>query len=525
MKNLLISALTLGVFTSCGNSLTTKKQDSNDAVSLASGPNTGCVQGLAINGLTGNRIELPAFDGTNGVYMVVRDQVVGASNLGGAGVREAMTGQYAICGIPTDEDYVLFAHADGYQNFEGVVHIESTVTPKGPAITTHLNKTSPSFEANLVLYPIGAHTQDLTLSVVYAGSPVKGATVVLRPTGMNLLDKAEEAAGDPAKTSNRILSPRDLRLKKLIVSTDEAGVANFAKEDLVLGGIYRYSVVPPDSMGFASTELDTTGTVVVGLQTGTVGRDPYRYTVALRPMAADVKIVQTSLESQSISPDGSLTIVFNRPVEIVSSQDDLKGALANAVDAELMPDVGLNFTSESVSMTSTKEGTVLKLSPKWKTQPNSAHEPALTITYAGIQVRAANAPGNNKVLTIPAYTVQLFGLTSNPVLVPSQIIKSDGADAQSGKPSSVLTNPITVRVVDQFGLGLKNQAVVFSVDVGGGTVKRTTDTTFAPSVSVLTDKDGIATVQWALGAAMGEQTLSARVGSLTAIKFKATSSN
>ena len=122
-------------------------------------------------------------------------------------------------------------------------------------------------------------------------------------------------------------------------------------------------------------------------------------------------------------------------------------------------------------------------------------------------------------------TVQLFGLASNPTLVPSQILKSDGADAQSGKPSSVLTNPITVRVVDQFGLGLKNQSVVFAVEAGGGTVKRTTDTSFVSSITVVTDKDGIATVQWALGSTTGDQSLTAKVGALDLIRFKATSSN
>lgn len=526
LKHVFVAALTANLLAGCGSGLNQKKQESADGIVLTSGPTTGCVQGVIINGLTGDRIEMPAFDGVDGVYVMVRDQMVGSSNLGGAGSREALTGQYATCGIPTDEDYVLFAHAKGYQNFEGIIHIDSTVAPKGPAITTHLNKTSPSFEANIVLYPVGTRTQDLTLAVVYAGTPVKNATVELRPTGLNLLDKMEDSPA-AAKVSNKILPPRDLRLKTLTVTTNDAGVATFAKDDLVLGGIYRYAVIPPDTLGFASTELDVTGTVVVGLQTGEIGRDPYRYTVALRPLAAKVAVVQTSLDSQSISPDGTLTIVFNRPVELISNADDLVGSLGNAVDAELMPNVALNFTSETVNLSSSKEGTVLKLSPKWKTTPNAAHEPALTITYAGIRVRPASAPGNNQegIFAVPAYTVQLFGLASNPTLVPSSITKADGADAQSGKPSSVLSNPVTVKVVDQFGLGLRNQSVVFTISSGGGTVKKPTDATFTSSVAVVTDRDGNATVQWALGASTGEQTLTAKTGTLEAVTFKATSAN
>lgn len=524
MKHLLAAMVTASLLSTCGSRLSQSKKEANDSPSLASGPTTGCVQGVVINGLTGQRITLPSFDGNNGVYVMVRDQVVGAANLGGAGAREALTGQYSVCNIPTDEDYVLFAHVDTYQSFEGVIHIDSTVAPKGPAITTHLLKTSPSREANLVLYPVGTRTQDLTLSVVYAATPVKNATVELRPTGQNLLDKMADAA-DGGKVSNQILPPRDLRLKTLTVTTNEEGIAKFPKEDLVLGGVYRYTVLPPDTLAYASSELDTSGTVVVGLQTGTTGRDPYRYTVALRPLAAELKVVQTSIESQSFTPDGSLTIVFNRPVELVSSQDDLVGKLANNVEAELMPDVAYNFTSDSVNMTTFKEGTVIKLTPKWKTTPVEIHESALAITYSGLQVRAANAPGNGKVLTIPALTVSLFGGASNPALIPLKIERAIGADAQSGKPNSVLTNPIAVRITDQFGLGLRNQSVTFSVDTTSGSVKRPTDTSFASSVTVVTDKDGNASVQWALGAGTGDQILTVRCGTLAPITFKATSSN
>lgn len=514
-------ATTLALITGCG-SMSQKKQESADGIGLTSAPGTGCVQGVIINGLTGDRLVLPSFDGTNGVFVMVRDQIVGASNLGGTGSREAVTGQYAACGIPTDEDYVLFAHAEGYQSFEGVIRIESTVPPKGPGITTHLFKSSPSTEANLVLYPTGTRTQDLTLSVVYGGLPVNNATVQLRPTGRNALDPIE--ANSEGNSANRILPPRDLRLKNLTVNTNEAGVATFAKDDLVLGGIYRYVVIPPDSLTSASTELDATGTIVVGLQTSANGgRDPYRYVVPLRPLAAEVKVVQTSLDTQSLSPDGTLTIVFNRPVELVSNADEIFGKLTNAVDGELMPELPLNFTSDTVSIASTKEGTVLKIAPKWKNTPNAAREPALTITYSGISVRAANSPGNAKILALPAYAVSLFGLAANPTLVPSALRKSDGADLQTGQPSSVLSTPLTVRVLDQFGLGLRNQSVVFTVGAGGGTIKRPTDTSFVSTITVATDRDGYAAVQWALGSGTGEQTLIARVGSVDAVTFKATS--
>ena len=111
----------------------------------------------------------------------------------------------------------------------------------------------------------------------------------------------------------------------------------------------------------------------------------------------------------------------------------------------------------------------------------------------------------------------------NPALIPLQLIKMAGSDSQSGRPSTQLSNPISVKVYDQFGLGLRNQSVVFTIGAGAGTIKKTTDGTFASSITVATDRDGVASVHWALGVAAGEQTVLARLGSLEVLTFKAVS--
>lgn len=505
----------------CG-AFSESKKDSIGEASLLAPAGTGCVQGVVINGLTGDRVEMTRFSGENGIFVMVRDQFVNASNVGlDSSAKQAMTGQYSVCGIPTDEDYPLFVHLDGYQSFEGLIHIASTVRPLGDQIETHLVKASPSTEANIVLYPSGTKTQDLNFSVYYNGSGVKDATVQLRPTGRNVLDKMERSAQGENVAHNNMLAPRDVRLKTLTAVTSETGEAVFSKDSLVLGGIYKYVVLPPDNMTYVSTKLDAVGTVVVGLQASDIGQDPYRYSARLTPMAEELKVLQLSTESQSISPDGSLIVLFNRPVEIVSNPDNVLGKLTNAVDAELMPEIPYNQTSDTAKVELSSDGLSIKLTPKYKSQPNSAHEPALTVTYSGLQVRPAAAPGNAKILAVPAATVKLFGYDVNPALLPLKMLMLPGSDDQHASPSTQLANPVSLKVLDQFGLGLRNQTVSFTVASGGGTIKRLTDTSFATSVTVVTDADGVASVNWALGAAAGTQRLQAKVGNLSYIEFVA----
>ena len=81
-----------------------------------------------------------------------------------------------------------------------------------------------------------------------------------------------------------------------------------------------------------------------------------------------------------------------------------------------------------------------------------------------------------------------------------------GGDMQTGLVSQLLANPIEVKVEDQFGNGVSNQPVTFSITSGGGS-QGTTDAN--------TGADGLASTTWTLGPGTGTQTAAATAAGLT----------
>ncbi len=81
-----------------------------------------------------------------------------------------------------------------------------------------------------------------------------------------------------------------------------------------------------------------------------------------------------------------------------------------------------------------------------------------------------------------------------------------GGDMQTGLVSQPLANPIEVKVEDQFGNGVSNQPVTFSLLSGAGSLG-TTDAN--------TDADGLARTTWTLGPNTGTQTAEATAAGLT----------
>ncbi len=72
---------------------------------------------------------------------------------------------------------------------------------------------------------------------------------------------------------------------------------------------------------------------------------------------------------------------------------------------------------------------------------------------------------------------------------PQNLVIFDG-DQQSARAMSPLSNPIRTKVIDQYGNGVPNQVVEFSVRAGGGQVY---------PIVLLTDITGVAASRWTLG--------------------------
>jgi hypothetical protein len=84
--------------------------------------------------------------------------------------------------------------------------------------------------------------------------------------------------------------------------------------------------------------------------------------------------------------------------------------------------------------------------------------------------------------------------------VPTSIVPVSGNN-QSGTVRSELPNPITVQVLDVQSRPVRGQEVTFTVITGGGSVE---------PVTVITNDDGEATIEWTLGGAAGTQQVRAQ---------------
>jgi hypothetical protein len=86
-------------------------------------------------------------------------------------------------------------------------------------------------------------------------------------------------------------------------------------------------------------------------------------------------------------------------------------------------------------------------------------------------------------------------------------------DGQSAALRAVLPVRLSVLVKDAAGRAVPNVAVQFSVDSGGGSLSSTSATSGADGVALGGD--------WTLGSSVGAQVVTARVGALTPLKFRA----
>jgi len=102
------------------------------------------------------------------------------------------------------------------------------------------------------------------------------------------------------------------------------------------------------------------------------------------------------------------------------------------------------------------------------------------------------------------------GTTSGPRIASIEIVSGT---PQSGPIGSTLLQPLVVQILDQSGAPVAGVLVTWQVTAGGGTV--------TPSQSA-SDADGFASTSFRLGAALGVNTVTARIDQSTSVVFTAT---
>ncbi len=104
-----------------------------------------------------------------------------------------------------------------------------------------------------------------------------------------------------------------------------------------------------------------------------------------------------------------------------------------------------------------------------------------------------------------------FAATANAAPA-SQLIVSSG-DNQSGTVGASVPAPLVVKAADAFGNAKSGITVVFAVTQGGGVLS---------AGAAVTGADGLASVAWTLGAAAGNQRVTATVSGVSPLSFNAT---
>ncbi|MCH8145624.1 MAG: Ig-like domain-containing protein, partial [Gemmatimonadetes bacterium] len=172
-------------------------------------------------------------------------------------------------------------------------------------------------------------------------------------------------------------------------------------------------------------------------------------------------------------------------------------ALGTSVVVQVNDQTGTAMQGVSVSFSVTSGGGSFSAASSNTNSSGQASSDWTLGTTSGAQVARVSVTSNTSINTD-------FSATADAD-VPAALTLV-GGDMQTGLVSQLLANPIEVKVEDQFGNGVSNQPVTFSITSGGGS-QGTTDAN--------TGADGLASTTWTLGPGTGTQTAAATAAGLT----------
>ena len=348
---------------------------------------TGCIQGVVINGQTGERVVAQAPESE--IFVLVQDTKILARPAESA-KESQLAGEYFACGVPVDVDFPLFAFVEGYQSFQGFVrvesHFESAIkkSAEQPYDFQPLRISAPTLLANLLLFPKGQETKPFTFRVVSEGKPLADASVQLTPDGTSQFSRTS------------FLPPSTVRMKPLTAKTNAEGKVEFPAKDLVLGGSYDYRVL---AGGNSDLNALVRGKIMVGLLANNlpfsaqgVEQNAFDVTVDLSKIQVPLKLVSTSAVPYTVSPKGEIFYAFNRPIELVpGTQDLVKVSLINSSRAQLATAIEGNNLVDNATLQ--VMGNLLVVKPKFSVEPDPLRDADMEVQFDGILLQVAD-PAN-----------------------------------------------------------------------------------------------------------------------------------
>jgi hypothetical protein len=331
-------------------SKTTSDKDKETAPPAGAKTGYGCLQGVIIDGFTGQPVELSAPDK---IFVLIRGTKIAASKVDDAN----LIGQYYICNIPLDESYSVFAFVDSYQNFEGTVNIASTVgnrTGAGNAITTDIVKKDPVVISNIVLFPKTAGGRDLTIRVYNQGTIVEGAMVDLEPINASSNNFSVNGAALAYSNGTRNFPQR--------LTTDADGKAVFTADKISLGTNYQIRVTPPAAL---NVTIPAVQTITLGIGGAAVDdNNNYVLNYEVTDSNQALRIIACSTQAESFNVAGRVMVVFNRDIELSRNDNSWIATEAGGITAALVANNAGNLAAETMTAT-ISGGNMLILTPVW----------------------------------------------------------------------------------------------------------------------------------------------------------------
>lgn len=188
---------------------------------------------------------------------------------------------------------------------------------------------------------------------------------------------------------------------------------------------------------------------------------------------------------------------------VVRGGDAQQAVVGSALPAELIVEVldagGSAVPGETVAFEVAGDGAV---------------SPASATTDADGQARASWTLGTAagmQTVTARSGAASVDASAQASPDAPSEVL-AEGGNGQVGLAGAPLPNPLEVRVTDRYGNGVPQVSVGFQSATGSGS---------SSSDLVMTDAEGVASVEWTLGRYAGEQSLSAEAQGVSGVTFMA----
>jgi adhesin/invasin len=263
------------------------------------------------------------------------------------------------------------------------------------------------------------------------------------------------------------------------------------------------------SIEFAVPPGGSAGEVIPGTaRTGDDGRAGAEWVLGERAGSQVVDARVVGADQVAVSFTASARAAAAHAIAAVSGDQQsatVGTALADSLVVQVNDQFGNPVSGAAVEW-SAEQGSIAPGSVETGADGRAAARRVLGST-AGTQTAAASAPQLDGSPVIFTHT-GTAGSAASLVLV--------SGDGQSAEPGTELPDQLVVRLVDEQGNGMRNQAVSWVIGVGGGSVSPTT---------AETNGEGLSSVRWTLGPAEGLNTVNAVVSGLSVVTFTASAIN